>query len=104
MSVLSHELKSPLNAVEEFQHLILKRQAGDKIENYDPFVKRSIERIQSMRSLIMDLLDLTKIESGYKNRSLKDIDLVEIARQVIESNKTSAEKRNIKFNFFFLIR
>jgi two-component system sensor histidine kinase/response regulator len=101
LSVLSHELKSPLNAVEEFQHLILKRQAGDKIENYDPFVKRSIERIQSMRGLIMDLLDLTRIESGYKNRSIQDIDLVKIADQVIESNKLAAEKRNIKIHVVF---
>lgn len=96
LSVLSHELKSPLNAVEEFQELILTRQSGNKLENYDPIVKRSIERLKAMRRLIHDLLDLTKIESGSKSRELRPLNLIEIAKKVINLNMPIAEAANIQ--------
>lgn len=95
LSVLSHELKAPLNAVEEFQQLILHRQAGDKLKDYDIIVNRSIDRIKAMRLLINDLLDLTKIESGSKSRKIEPIDLVPIAQQLIENNRTLAENSKI---------
>jgi hypothetical protein len=31
-------------------------------------ISRSLERLKGMRNLIMDLLDLTKLESGKKQR------------------------------------
>jgi len=90
LSVLSHELKSPLNTVEELQQLILHRQISNELKDYDVIVKRSIDRIKEMRILINDLLDLTKIESGAKNRELQPLDLTIIAHQVIEANSSIA--------------
>lgn len=80
LSVLSHELKAPLNAIEGYLQMMLEKQLGDNIDDYKNNIERSIERINGMRSLIMDLLDLTKIESGVSNREIKQINLCEIAK------------------------
>lgn len=101
LSILSHELKSPLNAIEELQKLILNRQGGKKLDDYDDIVKRSIDRIQNMRSLINDLLDLTKIESGSKNRKIEPLNLTELADKVIDANKTLAQASQIQIKTKF---
>lgn len=80
LSVLSHELKNPLNSIEGYLRMMQERQAGEQIASYDEMIDRAIARIKGMRVLIMDLLDLTKIESGKKNREMQQVDLVKIAR------------------------
>ncbi|MBD3266305.1 response regulator, partial [bacterium] len=70
ISVLSHELKTPLSVVEGYLNLIKNRSAGEEITAYDQIVERSIFRLEQMRKLIYDLLDLTRIESGQKARNV----------------------------------
>jgi signal transduction histidine kinase len=81
---LSHELKSPINAVEGYLKLMQEKRNGDKIDDYAEMIHRSLSRMQDMRNLILDLLDFTKIESGKKARNIKPIYLCEIASQSID--------------------
>jgi signal transduction histidine kinase len=48
-----------------------------------------------MHKLIRDLLDLTQIESGRKNRSLTKVDVAEIARTALETVQAAAASRQI---------
>jgi len=96
LSVLSHELKAPINAVEGYLQMIKEKQAGNNIDNYTQIIERSIERLQGMRTLINDLLDLTRIESGTKLREIREFDLCETVRSVIETIEPSAQQRKIK--------
>ena len=73
--VLAHELKAPLNAVAGYIDLIKARHMGDSMAAYDEMLDRSLRRIDGMHKLIHDLLDLTQIESGRKNRTLIAVDL-----------------------------
>lgn len=95
LSVLSHELKSPINAVEGYLRIMKDKQAGDNIADYEKMIDRSLTRLESMRGLIMDMLDFTKIESGAKNREIVEIDLVEIAKMAVDSIYPMAIQRNI---------
>ncbi len=96
LSVLSHELKSPINAIEGYLKMMKDQQLGNNLDDYMEMVDRSIERIKGMRNLILDLLDLTRMESGKKNRDLRNIDIIEIARTVADSVEPLAIQRNIK--------
>ena len=98
LSVLSHELKTPLNTVEGYLTMIRDRQAGEELGNYDDMVRRSLQRIAGMRKLIMDFLDLTQLESGKKKRELREIDLVKVARQSMESLRPLAIQKEVKVN------
>jgi len=98
LSVLAHELKAPLNAIQGYLALMDDRIAGDKIEDYDKMVKRSLARINGMRKLIFDLLDLTRIESGQKKREIRGIDVVEAARNAIENVAAMAAEKRIAIN------
>ena len=85
LSVLSHELKAPLNALEGYLQMMQNKKAGEHIQDYMDMIDRSLFRIQGMRNLIMDLLDFTKIESGKKSRNIEKVYLCEITRQSIDS-------------------
>jgi len=95
LSVLSHELKSPINTVESYLRIIKDRQAGDKLADYDLMINRSLDRIESMRTLIMDMLDFTRIESGKKARNITEIDIIEIAKTAIISIETAAKEKEV---------
>lgn len=90
LSVLAHELKSPLAAVEGNLRILQDRSLGGRIEDYDHLVLRSMLRLDGMRKLILDLLDLTRIESGQKQRSLELVDAGVIAAQVLEAHQSLA--------------
>jgi two-component system, sensor histidine kinase and response regulator len=45
--------------------------------------------------LILDLLDLTRIESGERRRDIAEIDLVEVAQVAIETQQSEADRRGI---------
>lgn len=93
--VLGHELKAPLAAVEGYLRLFQKRALGSELPRYDQVIDRSLIRIEGMRKLIFDLLDLTRIESGNKQRDLAEIDLCEVVRKAIETAQPEAEKRRL---------
>lgn len=96
LSVLSHELKSPINAVEGYLRIMQDKQAGNNLDDYTTMIDRSLERIKGMRSLIMDMLDLTRLENGKKKREILKVDLVQMARVSIDTMTPMAVQKNIK--------
>jgi two-component system, sensor histidine kinase and response regulator len=95
ISVLAHEMKAPIAAVEGYLQMIRERSVGNKLEDYDRMLDRCLIRIEGMRKLITDLLDLTSIESGQRKRTLAGVDLSDVARQAVENVKSEMERRNI---------
>lgn len=108
LSVLSHELKAPLYAIEGYLNIMKDKEAGEEILAYDQMIDRSLQRIKGMRNLIMDLLDLTKINFEKKTEKFRTIILGEIAQLSIEAMNPYAiqkdvqikllDKENIKLN------
>ena len=91
ISVLAHELKAPLAAIEGYLYILGDRSLGDDMNAYDHVIERTVVRAKGMRKLVMDLLDLTRIESGQKKRVIEPADVIEAARNAIETAQPSAE-------------
>jgi two-component system sensor histidine kinase/response regulator len=94
-SVLAHEMKAPIAAIEGYLQMIRERSVGDSLDAYDRMVERCLLRIEGMRKLISDLLDLTAIESGQRQRTLAPVDVADAARQAAENMKAEAQRREI---------
>ena len=90
ISVLAHELKSPLAAVEGYLRIIKDGTAGDDQAAQDHMLARSLARLEGMRKLILDLLDLTRIESGQRNREIVAVDLKDVAASAVETFAAAA--------------
>lgn len=99
LSVLSHELKSPLNALEGYLYMMKDRELGEGLKNYDQILDRSIQRINGMRSLIMDLLDFTKIRLERKEDKIEKVNLKERANLALSTVTPLAIQRNISVRY-----
>jgi two-component system, sensor histidine kinase and response regulator len=92
--VLVHELKAPLGAVEGYLQSILDGVVSDE-ETLRRVVSRSVARIQGMRQLILDLLDVTRLEAGMKARVFAEVPLGEVARECLEALRPQADAKQI---------
>ena len=99
ISVVAHELKAPIGAIEGYLYLLRDRPAGNDLSAYDKSIERSITRLQGMRKLITDLLDMTRIESGQKKREITQVDVREVAQGSIDTALPEANARGIAVNF-----
>jgi signal transduction histidine kinase len=98
LSVLSHELKAPLNALEGYLRMMQAKQAGEMIDDYTTPIERSLQRIQGMRNLIMDLLDFTKIRLERKEEKIEEVNLSEIATAAIVTVQPYAIQMDVNIN------
>ncbi|MDP4281062.1 MAG: hybrid sensor histidine kinase/response regulator [Bacteroidota bacterium] len=96
LAVLSHELKAPLNAIEGYLKMAREHKMGEPIEQYDGMLDRALDRVIGMRTLILDLLDLTKLESGKAERIIVDVDLGKIAKVAIDTMTPYAIQKDIR--------
>jgi signal transduction histidine kinase len=61
---MSHELRTPLNAIIGFTGIMLEGFAGEMDADANHMVKRVYDNSKSLLTLINDILDIAKIESG----------------------------------------
>lgn len=95
ISVLAHELKTPLNAIDGYLQLIQDGTLDERPEKRRDVVGRCVRRIEAMRKMIQDLLDLTRIESGQKKRTFETLDLCEVGRDALQDLSPLARERGI---------
>lgn len=96
LSILSHELKAPINAIEGYLQMMQEKKSGEYISGYMEMIDRALLRLQGMRNLILDMLDLTRIETGKKSRLVEPVLIGEIAQQVIEAFQPLSIQKGIE--------
>ncbi len=97
LSVLSHELKAPLNAIEGYLRMMQERQMGDSLDEYGSAIERSLQRIESMRNLIMDLLDFTKVSFERQMEKMQSVNLKELVSMAVGTVSPYAIHKDIQF-------
>ncbi len=95
LSVLSHELKAPLNAIDGYLNIIKEKQMGNDLSSYMEMIDRSLERIKGMRLLILDLLDLTRIESNKPIKEFEEVPLNDIARSALDTLRPYSIQKDV---------
>src|SRR4029079_17857948 len=75
---VSHELRTPLNAIIGYTHLLLEGVSGDLTRTQRDKLARVDSNAQHLLSIINDLLDITRIESGKMPVHLETLRLAEL--------------------------
>jgi signal transduction histidine kinase len=75
LASMSHELRSPLNAIIGFSEVLKQGQAGDVTARQAEYCGEIMQSGQHLLSLINDILDLSKIEAGKMTLELEKADL-----------------------------
>ncbi len=93
---MSHELRTPLNSIIGFTGILLQRLAGELNEEQERQLKIVQKSAKHLLDLINDIIDISKIESGEIRISQEGFDLTELVKEVCESMRLEAEKKNLK--------
>jgi signal transduction histidine kinase len=91
----SHELRTPLNAIIGFSGILKKRMFGDLNEKQAEYVEDIYTSGNHLLSLINDLLDLAKVESGRIELDVKQFDLPSALENSITLLKERANRHGI---------
>ncbi len=91
-SDISHELRTPLTSIKGAAD-ILSRKSSCSDPVYLDIIKKNTNHL--IRTIV-DFLDYSKIEAGRLGLDIIDESLTGIAKEVIESQKTDAMKKNLR--------
>lgn len=94
IGLASHELKTPVTSLKGYLQIIDKKLTDD---NNRSFVSKAVRQVDKLSSLIADLLDISKIESGQLALSYSHFDLITVAQDIIEFHQYMAKNHHIIF-------
>ncbi len=95
LASMSHELRTPLNAVIGFTGTLLMRLPGPLTAEQDKQLRTVQSSAKHLLSLINDLLDLAKLNSGRVTLKPGPVVCQEVMREVAEALKPAAEARGL---------
>lgn len=95
---MSHELRTPLNAIIGFTGTLLMRLPGPLTADQEKQLKTVQSSARHLLSLINDLLDLAKIESGTITANLEPVNCHNVLRELAETLRPQAEQKGLAFH------
>jgi signal transduction histidine kinase len=96
LSVVSHELRSPLAAIENYLHVMLEGYAGDLTPKQERMIKRSIIRVTDLRGQIGDIVDLARMRPEQIQVDFTWYSMEEVGNQAIEDVRLAAAEKDIR--------
>jgi len=98
ITLVSHELRSPLATVQQYCDTILGGFVGNVKPEQEEILKRCQERIKGLLKLTEDWLNVSRVERGVIVEKLKPLELSPLLIKVIDFLKPSAETNKITIN------
>jgi signal transduction histidine kinase len=96
LSIVSHELRSPLAAIENYLQTMLGGFAGEINEKQQRMIKRSILRVTDLRALIGDVVDLARMRPEQIQADFEWFDPGEVGTESIEDARLAAAEKKIQ--------
>jgi two-component system phosphate regulon sensor histidine kinase PhoR len=95
VSIVSHELKTPLHSIRGFVDVILMGKTGELNELQRDFLETTLDQTKYLQSMINDLLDFTQLESGRISLTLQEVSIAELVGEVITRLEPLANEAGI---------
>ena len=97
VSTVSHELRTPLTTIKALTRLLM-RDGLDEMKRREYIDTISVECDRQI-DLVLNLLDLSRIEGGVMRVTYERVDVREVVSSVVKSELRSAEKRSHDLRF-----
>jgi PAS domain S-box-containing protein len=93
LSILSHELRTPINAIMGFGSILDDEVVGPLNEEQHKYTRRILGGAETLLALINDLLDMSRIQAGKFALDPKLIDPAPLANEVVSNLLPLAERK-----------
>ncbi|MBF0492703.1 MAG: response regulator [Deltaproteobacteria bacterium] len=100
ISTVSHELRTPLTIVKAAISNLKDGVVGELTEKQKRVLDITNRNVDRLARLINDLLDLSRLESGFAKMNRRRLNLLPILQEVLQSFQTVAKEKNIILEAF----
>ena len=97
-SNIAHELKTPLAVIHSYAEGLKEHIAEDKRDKYIDVILSKAERTDSM---VLEMLDLSRLEAGKVKLSRDDFSLIALTRSIFEKLEMAAQAKDLQIDFNF---
>lgn len=96
VSMVSHEIRSPMNSLLAQLKILLDGLAGDITTKQREILQRASGKINNLVNLASELLDLAKIEAGMVGQEMTDLHLPPVLKEQVDFHLASAQEKDIE--------
>jgi PAS domain S-box-containing protein len=99
VATVSHELRTPMTSIKGYADLLLLGAAGEITPEQRRFLEIVKNNADRLSLLVNDLLDISRMEQGGVELDVRQINLDEVVRDVVDAIKgrKASENRQIEF-------
>jgi two-component system, OmpR family, phosphate regulon sensor histidine kinase PhoR len=97
ISIVSHELRSPLTSIKGYIDLMMAGDFGEIPKTMSGYLNIISSNANRLAALIDDMLDLSRIESGKLTMTFGKVDVKYLCDYVFLTMKLQAEQKSIEF-------
>lgn len=102
VSIVSHELKTPLASIRGYAGLMKSGLTGDVSQQQGEFLGTIDANVNRMATLIQDLTDVSRIDTGQLRVKLEPIPFTSVVNETIQSIRSLADEKNIHIDLNLL--
>ncbi len=95
VSMVSHEIRSPMNSLLMQMKVILDGLAGEVTDKQREILERASGKIQNLTAMVSELLDLARIEAGLVTDEKETIDMRALLEEQVAFHLPGAQAKNI---------
>lgn len=95
ISIASHQLRTPLSAINMYTRMLRDGLAGELTEDQLPYIQTILGSVERMNALIDTLLNITRIEAGGITIKLRDVDIGQMAHEIAAEFMPAARAKDI---------
>jgi len=99
LSHVSHELRSPLTAIKQFTTILLDGLAGELNKEQREYEQIVLKNIQQLQSMIDDLLEVTRLESGKLNVQPERMSLPDAVIDTLNTLQVTARAKEVTLSY-----
>jgi two-component system CheB/CheR fusion protein len=95
ISVVSHELKSPITSQKGFLHIIKMQTQKTGQSEYEKYITKIEQQTNKLTTLINDFLDISKLQVGKLKMNFSKCDINQLLLEVVEEIRATGANHEI---------
>lgn len=99
ITMITHEFKTPIaiiNAAVQTMEIVCHDEISEKMKTYLGKIKQNSLRQQR---LVENLLDITRLKAGRMNTNNKNVEIVSLTKEIVDSVKLYADQKSLRLTF-----
>jgi two-component system CheB/CheR fusion protein len=98
IAIASHELKTPITSISSYTEVLKEMVEEENIASAKEILPRLGAQVERLTGLVMDLLDVTKINEGQMKLHREEIDINDLLKKCVGEIQRTLKKHQLQLN------